>query len=168
MHIFLTGDIQVGKTTIIRKFLSKSRLPADGFMTYWEPDNDGGRSLYISPYSLNSQPVEKYLIARDDGNQRLSLENMAVTFDMRGSGILQDSGKRDIIIMDELGFLESNAEIFKRAVMRHIGGAVPILGVIRSRRTAFLDLIRAHPGVKVCEVTAENREAVLNWLLENI
>ena len=92
-------------------------------------------------------------------------ENLVSVFDIYGSEILRDSGKCDVIAMDELGYLESKAYMFQKAVFEHIAGDVPILGVIRSRQTDFLNAVRAHPNVTVCEVTAENRDAVLNWLL---
>ena len=166
MHIFLTGDIQVGKTTIIRRFLSQSGLSADGFMTYWEFESCDVQNLYLSSYSADSRPAERHLIAHDSGQQLVLPENMTSVFDAHGSDILANSGKRDVIVMDELGFLESKAAAFQQAVMRHISGNVPVLGVIKPRQTEFLDGIRAHPNVTVREVTAENRDAILVWLLE--
>ena len=165
MHIFLTGNIQVGKTTIIRSFLSQSGLNADGVMTYWEPDGDGCRSLYLSGYSMDSRPAERYLIARDLGKRVSFAENMVPVFDTQGVKILNESGKRGIIVLDELGFMESKAEAFQIAVMRRISGEIPILGVIKPLQTEFLYKIRAHPNVEVCEVTTENRDAVLTRLL---
>jgi nucleoside-triphosphatase THEP1 len=50
--------------------------------------------------------------------------------------------------------------------MRHISGNVPILGVIKSSRTEFLDAIRTHPKVIIREVTTENRDEILQWLLD--
>ena len=35
MHYFLTGVIQVGKSTIIKKLVSSLGLDAGGFMTRW-------------------------------------------------------------------------------------------------------------------------------------
>ena len=165
MHIFLTGNIQVGKTTIIRRFLSQSGLTADGFMTYWEPDGDGCRSLYLSGYSTDLRPAERHLIARDLGKRVSLAENMAAVFDTQGVKILNDSGKRSFIVMDEIGFMESKAAAFQSAVMRRISGEIPVLGVIKPLQTEFLYAIRAHPNVEVREVTTENRDAVLTRLL---
>jgi len=93
---------------------------------------------------------------------------MASVFDIYGSEMLHASGKHNIIVMDELGFFESKAFVFQRAVMQHIYGDVPILGAIKPKQTEFLNTIRAHPNVDVREVTMENREAILTWLLERI
>ncbi|MCL2409931.1 MAG: nucleoside-triphosphatase [Oscillospiraceae bacterium] len=168
MHIFLTGDIRVGKTTIIQRFLAHTGLSADGFVTYWKADNDGSRNLYISPCSTNSHFNDGHRIVHDVGKRPFSPENMASVFDIYGSEMLHASGKHNIIVMDELGFFESKAFVFQRAVMQHIYGDVPILGAIKPKQTEFLNTIRAHPNVDVREVTMENREAILTWLLERI
>ena len=165
MHIFLTGDIQVGKTTVIRNFLSRSGLSADGFMTYWESDSDGRRSLYLAPYNSDLRADKKYLIARDGSQRLLRAEDMKSVFDIHGVEMLNNSGTCNVTVMDELGFLESEAYAFQNAVFERIAGDAPILGVIRSRQTAFLDALRSHPDVETRDVTAENRDAVLNWLL---
>jgi len=51
MHIFLTGERQVGKSTMIRRFLSDTGGTADGFVTYWEASGDGKRNLYLAPFT---------------------------------------------------------------------------------------------------------------------
>ena len=51
MHIFLTGDVQVGKSTIIRKTLLALQLQAiGGFRSISVPDlPDGAMSVYLIP-----------------------------------------------------------------------------------------------------------------------
>ena len=211
MHVFLTGEKHVGKSTIIRRVVSLSGLAADGFMTYWEsdgsrvrsltpspaepdgnasrslthspaepdgnasrslthspaePDGNASRSLFLSPYSADLRQVEKRLLAKSAGYGRIMREGATSVFDGYGCEILSASGKSDVIIMDELGFLESEAEAFQRAIMGHIAGSVRILGVIKPARTEFLDAVRSHPTVETLEVTTENRDAVLESLLE--
>ena len=167
MHIFLTGEKQVGKSTIVRKFISQSGLSADGFVTYWEEDGDGGRSLYLSRFGAALQPGERFLIMHSSEQRPGSSDAVLRVFDVHGSGILDGSGNCDVIVMDELGFIESKAAEFQKAVMRRISGSVPVLGIIKPLRTEFLDRIRANPNVVVREVTVENRDDVLSWLLEN-
>jgi nucleoside-triphosphatase len=165
VHIFLTGNIQVGKSTIIRKYLSQTGYSADGFITYWKTEKEGIRKLYISPYCPDRWPEEKYMLAQIRNDQRILSENIVDTFDTRGSGILDSSGRCDVIVMDELGFIESKAFVFQQAVMMRISGDIPVLGVIKSIRNEFPDRIRNHPKVQVREVTVENRDATLEWLL---
>jgi len=166
MHILLTGEIQVGKSTIIQRFLSQSGLAADGFLTYWDEDDGGGKSLFLSPYAADLHNVERRLITKGGGYGRFHADALKNVFDEYGCEVLDKSGKQDIIIMDELGFLESNATKFHWAVMRHISGDVPILGVIKPARTKFLNDIRARKNVVIRDVTVENRDEVLKWVAE--
>jgi len=166
-HLFLTGEKQVGKTTVIRTFLSRSGLSADGFITFWETSADTGGKLYIAPFDTGSISEEKYLIVNRDERQRALPEKIVQVFDVHGCDILGRSGKRDIIVMDELGFFESKAIAFQKSIMRHISGDVPVLGVIRPMQTEFLDEIRSHPAVRVLEITEENRNAIPEWMLEH-
>jgi len=163
MHIFLTGEKQVGKTTAIRNFLTTNGLTADGFVTYWEPGgaDDAARTLYLAPYDAESRNEKRYIVAFDRGKGLVFSDETLRMFDIYGSEILAGSGRCDYIVMDELGFLETKALIFRQAVMRHISGDVPVLGVLKASKTEFLNVIRAHPGVEVREVTAENRNTIL-------
>ena len=165
-HIFLTGEKQVGKSTIIQKFLDRSGMSADGFITFWEPMGEAGGGLYLSPFFTGSPSEEKYLIAEKGEQKHGPQEKMLRVFNVHGCEILDNSGKRDIIIMDELGFIESQAAAFRQSVMRRLDGDVPVLGVIKPMQTEFLDAIRAHAKVEVREVTEENRDAATEWLPE--
>jgi nucleoside-triphosphatase len=146
IHTFLTGDKQVGKSTIIQNFITRPGYEADGFLTYWET-KAGVRQLFLS--SLDKQ--EKYLL--DDKE----------VFNTAGVRILEKAGRGNIIVMDELGFLETEALAFQASVLKHLNNPIPILGVIKPARTTFLDAVRAHPNVKIIEVTNENRDTILNW-----
>ena len=169
MKIFLTGDVQVGKTTIIRNFLSQTGLLADGFMTYWvdAADGAGTKDLFLADYGAAAKTSEGHWIARRGEGIRLKQsDGTTKVFETYGTKILERSGKRDIVIMDELGFLESDALRFQNAVMRHLSLKLPVLGVIKPFQSDFLDAVRSHPEVALKEVTKENRDTVPGWLLK--
>ena len=165
MHIFLTGEKKVGKTSIISNFLSSTGKSADGFVTYWEAHGDGKRSLFLAPFVKDGQAEKRYLIAPDEGKGLNFSESTINAFEEHGCDILNNSGRCDYIIMDELGFLETKAAGFRQTVMRLISGDTPILGVLKASQNEFLNTIRAHPKVLVREVTIDNRNEVLKWLL---
>ena len=169
MHIFLTGEVQVGKSTVIKNILSQSGLSADGFMTYWETESDGSQSLHISPYSPQTQTAERHLVTvRGMVGKPLVTKEVTDVFDKRGAEILGASGKRDIIVMDELGFLESEALNFQEIVLGHLGKYVPVLGVIKPARTKFLDTVRSHPAAAIYEVTGQNRDKLTALLIKEV
>jgi nucleoside-triphosphatase len=81
-------------------------------------------------------------------------------FDGLGADIIRRSGRRDIIVIDELGRMEETCELFKAAVFEKLAGSVPIVGVVKKADCAFLDAVRAHPNAEILTVTEENRDGI--------
>ena len=158
MHVFLTGEVQCGKTTIINKVLQL--LPhkkVAGFRTFSVMGEDGLFAVYIAA-------AGKPLPALDENNRvgvRMGkgkgLIGYTKVFDSLGVDILGDSDA-DIIIMDEIGSMENQAQLFRAAVLRLLDGDTPILGVIKPRSLPLPDQVRYHPKVKVFTVNEDNRE----------
>jgi nucleoside-triphosphatase len=88
-------------------------------------------------------------------------------FDVFGVKLLT-CGQNGLIVMDELGFLESNANRFNHLILELLEGDTPILGVIKTIKTPFLDQIRANNKVSVIEVTEANRDQLYPELLRVI
>lgn len=162
MHIFLTGMIQSGKSTAINRALYAAGIKPLGFRTRpGEYDEDGSSRLYIIP-AMQSVPFGSHNCIAD---RRSGGRNKVFTevFDTEGVDILRKS-EGGLILMDELGFMESNAEEFKAEVFRRLDGDAPILGVVRDRETEFLDAVREHEKVELWWLTEENREELSEML----
>lgn len=82
-------------------------------------------------------------------------------FDRLGCRALERSSGCDLIVMDELGPHEADAVLFHTAVLDLLDGTVPILGVLQAPAERFWPDIVKHPGVRLLEVTKENREDLL-------
>ena len=147
-HILLTGRVQVGKSTALRKFLENSGLSADGVRTYWR-DRD---TLLIEPF----EGGESMVAAVTDGEYRKAKKE---AFDY-GAEIIGNSGKRDVIVLDELGRLERCSDKFMDAVFEKLRGKKRVLGVIKPESNHFLDKIREMPNLVILEVTEENRDDI--------
>ena len=167
MPLFLTGARQVGKSTALRKALAASGLRFGGVMTRFDARH-GERKLYLLPYSLSEALPESIpdcaVCARMGAEGRRA--NPAV-FDTLGVTLLQDAMVNtnvDIVVIDELGFLEAEAEKFRAAVSAALRGSKPVLGVVREGLGAWSEA----PLGEVWEVTEGNRDAIpaqiLAWL----
>lgn len=156
-HIFLTGKIQVGKSTVIQKTLQLLNVKHSGFRTYFGADRSNpNRCLYISNASLPAIYDEASVVARFTPVP--PPEIFPERFDVLGSEYIKDAVKTaDLIVMDELGNLENSALRFQNAVLDALDGDVPILGVIKLSASGWLDEIRSHPKVRMELVTEENR-----------
>ena len=147
-HILLTGRVQVGKSTALRKFLEKSGLKADGVKTYWR-DRD---TLLIEPF----EGGESMVAAEKDGEYRKAKKE---AFDY-GAEIIKRSGKRDLIVLDELGRLERCSDKFMDAVFEKLRGDKRVLGVIKKESNHCLDKVRELSNVVILEVTEDNRDKI--------
>ena len=165
MHIFLTGRTQIGKSTLIKKYIDAKGLTACGFASVWGiPAEDGGRRLYMHPYGKIGENTEENLLARFLPDSP-SATRFSQVFDTLGTELLTPRADADLLLMDELGFLESDSPIFQAAVLSALDGKLPVFGVIKPRSTPFLDAVRSHPKVQVLEVTPETRDDLLQQLL---
>ncbi len=157
MHIFLTGEIQVGKSTVIRRTLEKLYIKQPvGFTTSLRPFGPlSDKQLYLTPPYLE-QPNDCFAVAQKTTEGTFVNQER---FDELGEKYLSDAKEKGILIlMDELGWMEQNAHGFQRAVLKTLAGDKPVLGVVQKRQNPWTNAIRAHPNVRVITVTQENRD----------
>lgn len=174
-HTFLTGERGVGKSTLWRQYLAGAGLVADGFRTVWHPLDDldasprGDADLYLTSVSDDHA---RYLLATRRHGLVTPVPDVTAVFDRDGVEILASAGRRDVILMDEIGSLEAGAVTFQAAVLRLLEGDVPICGVLQAARrhpstaaVKFAEVIQSMPTVTVQEVTKQNRDTVFaHWL----
>lgn len=58
-------------------------------------------------------------------------------FDRVGKRLAEDTSGCHLILMDELGFMENEAELFQEAVIETLKSGVPVLGVVKRRVLLF-------------------------------
>lgn len=157
-HIFLTGDIQSGKSTVIEKVLAGLHITVGGFRSGSGPDrHKPQRWLYL--WDAAGEPVydESHRVAYLSTEGRRSFPDR---FDALGCAALlqaRHSGAK-LILMDECGFLERDAIKFQTEVLHTLDGDIPVLGVVRLHSSGWTDSIRSHPDVTLFTVTESNRD----------
>lgn len=169
-HLFLTGEVQVGKSTLIRRLLAAHpdwRLGGFQTVTRWA-GRRGSVHLIPARAEMEACTTDNCVGFRDVEIMRPV--SRPEVFDRIGPGLLRPE-QADLLLMDELGTMERQAEVFCGAVLGALDGDLPVLGVVKSRSSALLDAVRAHPRVRVVTVTRENREGLLktleDWAAEN-
>ena len=163
-HIFLTGEIQVGKSTIIKKYLdAHPELRVGGFRTVWKARwSEEKSSFHIVPAKEDVPLTEENCVGIRGGKWPNRIrENYPDVYDIVGVQLLESSKDCDLILMDEIGPAENGAKEFHRAVLELLDGDTPILGVVQQKPGVLPDLVRAHPNVRVITVTTENRDSQL-------
>jgi nucleoside-triphosphatase len=161
MHIFLTGAIQVGKSTAIRRFLEPHpSLTLGGFRTVSVSAAEGeSDSVHIIPPVGGQARAENRVMRRWQAPQR-GRQLFPEVFDTVGTALLRRDRSADLILMDEIGFAEDTAPDFHRAVLERLCGSTPVLGVVRERNGVLGEQVKGHPRVKLLTVTEDNRDEI--------
>lgn len=163
-HILVCGEVGAGKSTLISRLLAHSTHPVYGFVTKrLEPDGDGFHPIYIHPAGAKARMREpSNLIGTcDRKTHNINLD----VFNTLGVEYLQ-AMPGGLIVMDELGFMEANAEAFVKSVFGALDGDIPVIAAVKARfDVPFLNGVRAHPKGRLYTITRENRDDLFWELL---
>lgn len=171
-NILLTGSINIGKSTIISQVVKKLALKGKscaGFYTLPRVINGKLVGFYIEPILWENPllPIESRMIARNVVPQWIADTR---TFEDIGKEVLEYalSSVADLVVMDELGFFESDAIGFQAKVMELLDSEKTVLGVIKPLNLPFLNNIRKRDDVCLYEVTKENRDLLPELIMKKV
>lgn len=159
-HLFLTGEKRVGKSTLLRRLLQALEISPAGYETrLWQVDGERRGYLFhsfcpVDPFQ-NDCPCSLRLA------EKRSIPVLPVFEEIGAAALLaaKESGA-PLILMDELGKLERDAQRFQSAVLACLSCGKPVLGVLQKGEYPLEQAIRARGDVRILIVTPENREAL--------
>ena len=214
MNVFLTGEKNIGKSTIINRILAFSNPSYAGFRsTITTVVHNPCKSCHMIPiYSDASRPPiqpapsvrnELFLCtptgrcapphitgassnATSAANEAIATDvtiatdvpiatdKLAATveaasiiterFNSLGSKIIDAAfsrkGEIDLLIMDELGSAEENADTFIAKITQCLDSDTPVLGVLQKCNAKYINDIKNRNDTKIFEVTKENRDNI--------
>ncbi len=161
-HLFLLGEKQIGKTTVLQRLLRGHTLRLGGFLTRKVRTPTGANIHMLPAWKEAACTPENLLFSRSNGILHLEPGR----FDRLGCSLLAAREDCRLLIMDELGPSEATALGFQKAVLECLAGETPVYGVLQRGDTPFQQAIRRHPEVCLVTVTAENRDVLPAWLRE--
>lgn len=173
-HIFLTGKIQVGKSTLVQSVLSDLKkieslhLEYDGFRTYFDERWNEERNLCIERVLADPEiKKEMKCLLHFEGGP--IFETLA--YETNGVEVLEQMDTRKLLIFDECGKFEKDSPRFLAKLREILDGDTHVFGVLRKDpQIEWLQEIAARQDVEIYEVTEENRdvlrEELKNRLLE--
>ena len=169
-NFFLTGDLHTGKSTLIDRTIDNlsSSCNVTGFRTsrYYEGKKLAG--FYIQDIKNEYKEPKDNFIGRCINESHWV--SIPATFDGYGVKLLTDCVKArpDLIVMDELGFFESNAALFRNKVLEILDSDTPVLGVLKQKDIPFLNSIRSRNDVSIFVVNKESRDKIYPVVLDRI
>ena len=163
-HIFLTGEKQVGKSTVIGKVLESLDVKVEGFCTL--PYQIDGQTKGYYLHSLN--PMNEY-----ENNSPISIrvglqknKSIPETYETLGVKILKELQGDGIILLDEIGKLENKAFIFQQEVFKCLDKYKQVIGVLQKTNSPLVEAISKREDVVVLTVTKENRDEIPQKIIE--
>ncbi len=158
MHILIVGSNGVGKSTLIRRLLERVSPPVYGFLTKKEaPAQAGGpEPVYIHDVSGERAYTQNNLVGTciDHHSTRFPKAFDRAVYCLRGIPA------SSIVVMDELGVMESGARGFCAAVLDCLDGDSLVIASVRNKKSSFLDTVRAHPKARCFFITPENGDTL--------
>lgn len=156
MKFFITGERNVGKSYLVERI--KPVVKYRGFETRFDNDLE---NLYMNFYEGDSLLIG----TRESGRLRIVEEGFLFATKLLGS---LDIPNDNLLIMDEIGFLEEDSPEFQQAVVSSLRRAKHCLCVLRKGNFSFIGHLKASMGVGSIEITPENREEVYSRIVREI
>lgn len=164
MHALIVGARQVGKSTMIRRVLREINRPVFGFETRKEDelaDAERGSPIYIYPAGqAHVQTADNLVGYCKDKRPEVCRE----AFD-RFAPSLKNPPPHSMVVLDEIGFMESESEPFCTQILALLEGDVPVIAAVKHNSTPFLDQVKQHPNCRCFQITEENRDALFEQVL---
>ena len=150
-HILLYGRRRSGRSAMIRALLELVQLPVSGYETRTLRTNgDGYHEIYLFPYGSDGLTAGPENHVGDCNKKERVL--YPEVFDTLG---VQDLEYRTpgVLVMDEIGFMETEAERFCQTVLERLNGNTPVLAAVRAgMETPFLREVLACENALVVEM----------------
>lgn len=163
----LTGRPGTGKTTVIRKALSLLQLKTGGFYTQ-EIRLAGVRK----GFKIITLDGEEAILSHVDFHTKTRIGKYGIDLEALDSvgvsSIYRAMETADLIVIDEIGRMELLSLRFREVILKAFNSGKKILASIMLNPHSFADNIKKRPGVKLIQITAENREAILHDLLREL
>lgn len=161
-NLFLTGNIRVGKTTILKHILEKVDVSIGGYITDRSYQDNIRKFTALSLYDN----VSAFNIAKVDRNT-FDKEIYLDTFKIHLVSLIEKSMKyRDIVVLDELGFMEDSISPFKKQIFSLLDSSTPVFGIIKKYDCDFLNSIRDRNDVIILEITESNRDSIEDYIID--
>jgi nucleoside-triphosphatase len=165
LNILLTGPPGCGKTTLIRRVVAGMSTPVRGFYTEEVRGPDGlrsgfdivlmdGRSGPLARVQSKGPQVGKYGVCLE------YLETVAL------NRVNEPMG--GIVVIDEIGKMECLSGAFTEVVRSLLDGNTSVMGTVALGGAAFIREVRSRPDVELIEVTAENRDVLVEEIREKV
>lgn len=164
--ILICGDIKVGKSTLIEKLIAELSEKPKGYITVRLPAREEKSRVYLYDIANPPECVEDAEVIMDFTGE--SVKKFPEKLDTTGVSYLENISAGSLVVLDEIGTLESKAPKFQQAVMDILSGPYRVLASVKAQNTEFLRAVRAHEDCELYIITPGNRDELFRQLCKEI
>jgi nucleoside-triphosphatase len=172
VKLVLTGAPRTGKSTLLRRLAEAFPGNAGGFVVT-ELRSPAGRRCGFALHVVWRTPdtrlttVQQVVLAHEEwpsplhvGRYGVNPEALAVAVRALDSAMHEGA----LVLIDEIGPLQLLSEAFHDAVLRCLDSRCPMVATLGQATHPFVHQLRSRPGVRVLEVSRQNRDALARGL----
>jgi len=168
LKLFLTGDPGCGKTTAIRRVVERlrGRLPMRGFVTE-EITGEQGRAGFQG----RTLDGRTFLLADRQESSDLRVGPYHVVLDgleQIGVPALRPAADTGLVILDEVGKMESFSPAFRECVEDLLAGDTPVLATVASHGVGFVKRVRRDSRIELLRMRRRARDAVVGDIVRRL
>lgn len=160
--IFFTGERGVGKSTLLKKIIKNVDCSIGGFIQEKEFMGESKRFKVNSLYNLE----ESYTIGVYDAEKRELHSDMNMFNIISQDVLLKSLDNRELIVLDELGFMEEKVPLFKDIVFKILDSDKLVIGVLKECDGSFVQKIAKREDVEVFKIDENNRDSMEYKILQ--
>ena len=164
----ITGFMHAGKSTCVQRLAENSGRKISGVLTKKTDAADENSPSPIYMFSAGESLIadEAHLVGHC-GHRFKDVDTEK--FDELGVRYLSAAKPGDLVIIDELGFIEKDAMLFREKVLEVLQGPEDVVAVIKNKPgIEFLEQIKALPGIELITLDQNNREEIYSYLMEKL
>lgn len=159
-NIFVTGPIQIGKSTVILKVIDQLQAKKiGGFKT---------KPLYENKirvgFTIQSFQNSKRIFAHKDWRTPFKFDVYYYDpeiFETFGTALLENAIRESqFIVIDEIGKMEARTNQFKKAVQQCLDSPLPVLGAFQKRAEWFEEVLAVRKDTRIFKIEEDNRETI--------
>ena len=156
MKLVIEGQSGSGKSTAVRRILKYTQREIWGLWSEKLPAaEDLPAPVYLHSYRAPISYTPENCIGICEHRHARSFPQV---FETLGVETLGQIPAGSLVLLDEIGVMESEAVQFQQALFRLLDGEYDLIITVRDKHTPLLDAIRSHPGVECVSARAANDE----------
>ena len=164
----ITGFMHAGKSTCVQRIIENSGRSISGVLTKKvdAEDENMPSAIYMFPAGKSLIEDEAHIVGHC-GHRFKDVDTDK--FDELGVKYLSEIKPGDLVIIDELGFIEKDAMFFRAKILEVLQGPEDVIAVIKNKPgIEFLEQIKALSGIELITLDQSNRDEIYSYLLKNL